>query len=72
MTDTKNTVTLFGRAYSQLQNTIFQCRHVHQLHVFTSQGQEPACCAHQHLHQQSGAAVSTAEVHTTVWTPQQG
>jgi len=43
-TDTKGTITLFDRTNSQLQNTLFQHSHHHQLCIFTSCEQEPACC----------------------------
>ena len=62
---TKNTITLFDRANSQLQNTVFQRSHHHLLCIFASNEQEPACCARNYLHQQRWptAIVTTAEVH---------
>ena len=49
-TDAKSTIALSGRANSQLQNTIFQHSHHHQLCIFTSNEQEPACSARKNLH----------------------
>ena len=47
----KSTITLFDRANSQLQNTIFQCSHYHSLRIFTRhEQQQPACCAHKNLY----------------------
>jgi len=48
-TDMKRTKT-HDRANSQLQNTIFQ--HSHHHYIFVSDEQEPACHAHENLHQQ--------------------
>ena len=46
--DTKSTITLFNRAHSQLQNTIFQHSNSHQqLRIFTSNEQEPAYHTHK-------------------------
>jgi len=45
-TDAMTTLTLFDRANSQLQNTIFQHSHHHLLCVFIIDEQEPACHAH--------------------------
>ena len=39
-TDTKNAITLFDRANSQLQNTVFQRSHHHLLCIFASNEQE--------------------------------
>ena len=47
--DTKSTITLFDRANSQLQNTTFQHSHHHQLYIFTSNEQEPACHTHKNF-----------------------
>ena len=65
ITDTKSTIILFNRANSQLQNTIFQHSHYHQLCIFASVEQEPVCYNHNDLHQprQSTVAVTTAEMH---------
>ena len=65
ITDTKSTIILFNRANSQLQNTIFQHSHYHQLCIFASDEQEPVCYNHNNLHQprQSTVAVTTAEMH---------
>ena len=63
--DTRSPITLFDRANSQLQNTTFQRSHHHQLYIFTSNEQEPACHTHKNFHQQRWltAAVATAETH---------
>ena len=44
-TDKKSTITLFDSINSQLQNTIFQHSHHHQLCIFDSNEQELACHA---------------------------
>jgi len=43
--DAKSRVTLLDRANSQLQNTVFQDSLHHEMCVFTSDKQEPACRA---------------------------
>ena len=43
-TDTKNTITLFDRANSQLLNTIFQHYYHHYLCIFARNEQEPKSC----------------------------
>ena len=48
-TDTKSKITLFDRANSQLQNTVFQHSHHHELSTFASGEQEPACRTCNHL-----------------------
>ena len=45
VTDTKSTITLFGRANPQLQNTVFQHNHHHELCIFARDEQESACHA---------------------------
>ena len=59
-TDTKSTITRFYRAYSQLQNSIFQHSHHHQLCILSTDEQEPACCSCQNLHQSWGSTVTIA------------
>ena len=61
--DTKSTITLFDRANSQ-NKTLFFSSHHHQLSMFTSDEQEPACHTHNNLHQQRWhtAAVTTAKM----------
>ena len=46
-TDTKSTITLFNRANSHLQNTVFQHSHHHHLCIFSSDEQK----IHRSLHQ---------------------
>jgi len=41
-TDKKSAITLFGRAHSQLQKTIFQHSHHHYPHIFASNKQQPS------------------------------
>jgi len=41
-TDKKSAITLFGRAHSQLQKTIFQHSHHHYTHIFASNKQQPS------------------------------
>ena len=48
--DTKSTISLISKANSQLQNTIFQLTHFSSA-FFTSDEQEPACCACKNLHE---------------------
>jgi len=50
-TATKSTITLFDKANSQLQNTIFQ-QSAPLAPTVTSNEQEPACHAHKNLRQQ--------------------
>ena len=59
----KNRIALFDRASFQLQNTVFQRRLYHQLCIFASDEQEPACHAHKNLHQWRQPTVTTAEMH---------
>ena len=47
--DTHSTITLLDRTNSQLQNTIFQWIHNHELCIFTSHEQEPAGYSGQNL-----------------------
>ena len=49
-TTTKSTRTLFDRANSQLQNTVFQYINHYYLCIFASYEQEPACCTRKNLH----------------------
>ena len=49
-TNTKSTITLFDRANSRLQNTIFQHSHQYYLCPFASNEQDPPCCTHKNLH----------------------
>ena len=53
------------RANSQQENTLLQCNNDHELCIFTSEVQEPACHAHNNLHHWKWptVAVSTAEMH---------
>ena len=49
--DTKGTFSFspFDKGNSQLQNTLFQHSHHHELCIFSSNEPEPACCAHKSL-----------------------
>ena len=59
-----STVTLFGRAKSQLQNFIFQHCHHYLLCIYASDEQEPACCTCKNLHGCPERGLSfTAETH---------
>ena len=49
-TDTKSTITLCDRANSQLQSTIFQCSHHHQLCSSSLAKQDPAPAEVPHCH----------------------
>ena len=58
-----STITLFDKANSQLQNTIFQHSRHHWRCVFTSDEQKPACHTCKSLQQLWWATVATAEMH---------
>ena len=64
-TDTKSTIILLDRANSQLQNTIFQHSHHHEIYIFASEEQELTCCTCKNLRQQRQptVAVTIAEMH---------
>ena len=63
-TGTKN-ITLLDRANSQLQNTLFQHSHHHELCIFTSHEWKPACWGHKNLQEQRwpNVTVATAQTH---------
>ena len=56
--DTKSIIMLFYWVNYQLQNTIFQRSHHHNLCIFTSNEQEPACHACKILHQRRWLTVT--------------
>ena len=64
-TTTNSTITVFDRANSQLQSTLFQRSHHHWLCFFISDEQEPACCGCNNRHQWRWPTVmvTTTEMH---------
>lgn len=64
-TDTKSTIKLLDSTNPHLWNTIFQYSHQHQLFIFASDEQEPACHTPKKLHQQrwSTTTITTTGMH---------
>ena len=62
----KSTITLCNRINFQPQSIFFQHTHYHELCIFATDEQEPACHTHDNQHQQRRHTVTviTAETHS--------